>query len=87
MGAGAIGLSDGCVGGILFIWSLHNHLQRTRAKIDATHSSAGTRGLSITIAYTLVLAFGAVMVAYAFLTRQPRSTGIAALGLNDSPSH
>ena len=51
------------------------------------YSSAGTRGLSITIAYTLVLAFGAVMVAYAFLTRQPRSTGIAALGLNDSPSH
>ena len=57
------------VGGFLFIWSLQNHLQRTRAKIDPTDSSAGTRGLCITIAYTLVLAFGAAMVAYAFITR------------------
>ena len=58
------------VGGILFIWSLHNHLVRTRAKlINPTDSSAGTRGLCITWAYTFVLAFGALLVAYALVTR------------------
>jgi len=39
------------------------------AKISPTDSSAGTRGLWIIIAYTLVLAFGATMVGYAFITR------------------
>jgi len=68
-GLGVLTASAVAVGGILFIWSLQNHLERTRVKINPTDSSAGTRGLWITIAYTLVLAFGAAMVAYAFITR------------------
>jgi hypothetical protein len=66
---GVLTASAVAVAGILFIWSLQNHLTRTRAKIDSTDSSAGTRGLWITIAYSLVLAFAAAMVSYAFITR------------------
>jgi protein-S-isoprenylcysteine O-methyltransferase Ste14 len=67
-----LGVAAACavaVGGILFIWSLQTHLQTTRAKINSGDDSAGIRGLWISIAYTFVLALGAAMIVYAFITR------------------